>query len=91
MNKNCDICKGSGISEGWISPDGDYDFEWCDCNPDHETPDMDYQEPMLDTCISCNENKVTMTELYCLNCYLAKNAEIDYTKIDMLWLTQEAN
>ena len=81
MNKNCDICKGSGISEGWISPDGDYDFEWCDCN----------SEPALDTCISCNENKVSMTELYCLNCYLEKNAEIDYTKIDMLWLTQEAN
>ena len=30
---NCSICEGSGISNYWTSPDGDYDFEWCDCNP----------------------------------------------------------
>jgi hypothetical protein len=29
----CEICNGSGISNGWVSPDGDYDFEWCECNP----------------------------------------------------------
>jgi len=40
MNKNCSDCKGSGIVNGWVSPDGDYDFEWCDCNPNHETPEM---------------------------------------------------
>ena len=42
-----------------------------------------------DVCIGCNENAVSITELYCLNCYLAKNAEIDYTQIDQLWLTKE--
>ena len=30
---NCEICEGSGISAGWVSSDGDYDFEWCECNP----------------------------------------------------------
>jgi hypothetical protein len=42
-----------------------------------------------DICISCNENAVSITELYCFNCYLANNAEIDYTQIDHLWLTKE--
>ena len=88
---NCDLCEGQGIINGWVAPDGDYDFEWCDCNPEHLTPDMEYPDPMLDTCINCNENKVTMLALYCLNCYLAKNAEVDYTEIDKLWLTAEAN
>ena len=32
---NCEICDGTGICNGWVSPDGDYDFEWCDCNPNH--------------------------------------------------------
>ena len=32
---NCQICNGKGIDNYWVSPDGDYDFEWCDCNPDH--------------------------------------------------------
>ena len=32
---NCKICNGVGICNGWVSPDGDYDFEWCDCNPEH--------------------------------------------------------
>ena len=35
----CEICKGSGISEFWSSPDGDYDLEWCECNPNHLTPE----------------------------------------------------
>ena len=30
---NCEICEGKGISNYWVSPDGDYDFEWCECNP----------------------------------------------------------
>ena len=29
---NCEDCYGQGVS-GWVSPDGDYDFEYCDCNP----------------------------------------------------------
>jgi hypothetical protein len=29
---NCDLCDGKGYS-GWTSPDGDYDFEYCECNP----------------------------------------------------------
>lgn len=85
MNKNCEICEGKGIHSEWVSPDGDFDFEWCDCNPEHLTEDM-----TLDTCIGCNENRVSMLALYCLNCYLDKNAEIDYTEIDQLWLTKEA-
>jgi hypothetical protein len=32
---SCEICEGSGISNWWVSPDGDYDFEWCECNPEH--------------------------------------------------------
>lgn len=31
----CEICNGKGIDNFWVSPDGDYDFEWCDCNPHH--------------------------------------------------------
>ena len=45
---------------------------------------------MLDVCLSCNENAVTWDALYCLDCYLAKNSEIDYAEIDKLWITQEA-
>jgi len=44
---------------------------------------------MTDTCIRCNENAVSVTELYCLNCYLANNAESEYTEIDLLWKTKE--
>jgi hypothetical protein len=44
---------------------------------------------MDEICISCNENAVSITELYCLNCYLAINSEIDYTDIDLLWTTKE--
>jgi len=29
---NCPDCYGQGMT-GWVSPDGDYDFEYCDCNP----------------------------------------------------------
>lgn len=28
----CDTCYGKGFT-GWVSPDGDYDFEYCECNP----------------------------------------------------------
>ena len=39
---NCSECNGKGIVNGWVSPDGDYDFEWCDCNPEHLTPAEDF-------------------------------------------------
>jgi hypothetical protein len=39
---NCDTCEGSGIMNEWVSQDGDYDFEWCDCNPEHLVPDGDF-------------------------------------------------
>ena len=29
---NCEDCYGLGYT-GWVSPDGDYDFEYCNCNP----------------------------------------------------------
>lgn len=32
---NCSMCKGQGITDAWSSPDGDFDFEWCECNPEH--------------------------------------------------------
>jgi hypothetical protein len=38
---NCQICEGSGISAGWVSADGDYDFEWCECNPHNLIPDLE--------------------------------------------------
>ena len=44
---------------------------------------------MGDTCIGCNENQVSWDALYCLNCYVAKNAEIDYDEISTLWTTKE--
>jgi hypothetical protein len=37
MNKDCKECSGKGITNEWSSPDGDFDFEWCDCNPNHLT------------------------------------------------------
>ena len=85
MDLNCELCNGTGMVNGWANADGDYDFEWCDCNPQHLTEDM------LDVCMRCNENKVTMLELYCLNCYVALNSEIDYDSLDKLWLSVEAN
>ena len=39
---NCEICEGKGITDAWSSPDGDYDFEWCDCNPEHLSPEGDF-------------------------------------------------
>jgi hypothetical protein len=30
--KNCENCYGQGFT-GWVSPDGDFDFEYCECNP----------------------------------------------------------
>jgi hypothetical protein len=85
---NCELCEGKGMVNGWVAPDGDYDFEWCDCNPAHLSVE-EYAEPKLDTCIGCNENRVSWDALYCMNCYLAKNAEIDYAEIDQLWTTKE--
>ena len=32
---NCLECNDTGIVNGWVAPDGDYDFEWCECNPEH--------------------------------------------------------
>ena len=29
---NCEECYGQGVT-GWVAPDGDYDFEYCECNP----------------------------------------------------------
>lgn len=29
---DCKNCNGVGYY-AWASPDGDYDFEWCVCNP----------------------------------------------------------
>lgn len=31
---NCDFCYGKGVV-GYASEDGDFDFEYCDCNPNH--------------------------------------------------------
>ena len=84
---NCDLCDGVGYS-GWTNGE-DFDIEWCDCNPEHIIPEYDY--PEKDTCIACNENGVSWDALYCYTCYLANNAEVDYTNIDLLWTTQEAN
>ena len=28
---DCD-CNGTGITNGWVSPDGDFDFDYCDCS-----------------------------------------------------------
>ena len=36
--EECEICECKGISGAWASPDGDYDFEWCECNPEHLIP-----------------------------------------------------
>jgi hypothetical protein len=30
---SCENCSGLGY-HGWVSPDGDYDFEYCECNPE---------------------------------------------------------
>ena len=38
----CEICEGKGIMNGWVSSDGDYDFEWFDCNPHHLVLDLEY-------------------------------------------------
>jgi hypothetical protein len=82
---NCTMCNGVGY-EGWTNGE-DFDIEWCDCNPQH----LATEEPLPDTCIGCNENKVSWDALYCMTCYLDNNAEMDYTELDKLWTTQEAN
>lgn len=47
---------------------------------------------MTDTCVQCNENSVHITELYCFNCYLDREAEsmIDYAQTHNLFTTMEA-
>jgi len=35
---NCEICEGAGITDEWAT-ETDFDFEWCDCNPQHLTPE----------------------------------------------------
>jgi hypothetical protein len=47
----------------------------------------------MDTCIGCNENAVSVTELYCYPCYLDRELEamIGSGYIDQLFLTKEAN
>lgn len=44
------------------------------------------------TCIACNENAVSVTELYCMRCYLDREVEamIEYDLIDQLFATAEA-
>jgi hypothetical protein len=45
-----------------------------------------------DTCIQCNENSVSITELYCFRCYLDREVEamIEYDYIAQLFTTTEA-
>jgi hypothetical protein len=47
---------------------------------------------MTDTCLQCNENAVSVTELYCYSCYLDREVEgmIEYAYIDQLFLTKES-
>jgi len=28
----CKLCYGKGYT-GWANDEGDYEFEWCECNP----------------------------------------------------------
>lgn len=35
--ENCTICYGHGYT-GWVSPDGDFYFDYCECNP-YNLPD----------------------------------------------------
>lgn len=46
----------------------------------------------MDTCIACNENSVDITELYCFNCYLDREAEsmIEYANTHNLFISAEA-
>ena len=37
---NCEICDGAGITNAWAN-DTDFDFEWCDCNPEHLIPEFE--------------------------------------------------
>lgn len=40
--KECEICDGKGISNEWIDFEtGDFDFEWCECNPERLVIDID--------------------------------------------------
>jgi len=46
---------------------------------------------MDNTCLECNENEITMLELYCFRCYLDREVEamLDYELIDQLFITKE--
>jgi|APCry1669188910_1035180.scaffolds.fasta_scaffold696464_1 hypothetical protein len=35
---NCSDCYGQGFT-GWVSPDGDFDYDFCDCNPNSISAD----------------------------------------------------
>jgi len=48
--EECEICEGKGISGAWVSPDGDYDFEWCECNPEHLIPAENFYAQHLPPC-----------------------------------------
>jgi hypothetical protein len=39
---NCQTCYGKGVT-GWVSPDGDFDFDYCECNPNSLILDEDGQ------------------------------------------------
>jgi len=39
---NCQLCYGLGTL-GWNAPDGDFDFEYCECNP-HGIPQDEVME-----------------------------------------------
>lgn len=82
---NCELCNGLGY-EGFANGE-DFDVEWCECNPNHLSVE---EFAGADICVGCNENIVSWDALYCLNCYVAKNAEIDYDEISTLWTTAEA-
>ncbi len=43
---NCE-CEGTGMIGAWVSPDGDYDFERCDCNVCYFS--LLLNEPMFNT------------------------------------------
>ena len=51
---NCKECYGKGMVNGWVSPDGDYDFDWCDCNPEHLVPNLDQEKKINDTTTTAN-------------------------------------
>ena len=41
--QNCEECDGTGITDAWSSPDGDFDFEICTCIPG----DVDFSQLIM--------------------------------------------